>query len=94
MTIAGSFLVPRKSPLKKLERILIKRIGEVSAEKDIGVTQLAGRAGIARSSLWAVMNGHSSPTLDWVQRIADVLEVDPVDLLVGTPARLPRKKAI
>jgi transcriptional regulator with XRE-family HTH domain len=84
--------VARKNPVRKLERILIGRIKELTSEQSMPMSHLAGRAGIARSSLWAVMNGHTSPTLDWVQRIAEVLEVEPIELLTGQPVRLRKKR--
>lgn len=79
--------------MKRLERILIRQIRLVADAKGVPMSHLADRAAISRSSLWEVTNGRASPTLDWVQRIAEALEVDPLDLLQGEPARLPRRPA-
>jgi transcriptional regulator with XRE-family HTH domain len=84
--------VARKNPVRQLERVLIGRIRAVAEERGMPMSHLAARAGISRSSLWEVMNGRASPTLDWVQRIAEVLEVEPLALMTGEPVRLPRRK--
>lgn len=62
------------------------------------MSHVADRAGIARSHLWAILNAERSATLTLVQRLAEVLEVDPLELLTGDAARLPaargRRRAI
>ena len=78
--------------MRRLERVLIGRIRQLTEEREMPMSHLAGRAGISRSNLWEVMNGRASPTLDWVQRVAEVLDVEPTELLVGKPVRLPKAK--
>lgn len=56
------------------------------------MSHLAARAGISRSSMLEVMGGRASPTLDWVQRVAEVLEVEPIELLRGEPVKLAAKR--
>lgn len=76
---------------RRLERVLARRVRELVTERDWAMSHVADRAGIARSHLWALLNAERSATLALVQRLADVLEVDPLELLTGEPARLPRK---
>ena len=44
---------------------------------------LAQRAHVSRAQLYAVLSANSSPSLDWLCRIAEALEVEPTDLLEG-----------
>ncbi len=45
------------------------------------MSHLADRAGVTRSHLWNVMAGRASPTVQWLAKIAAVLDVDPVALM-------------
>jgi transcriptional regulator with XRE-family HTH domain len=67
---------------KGLEAVLAKRLRELAELRGIPLSHLADRAGIARSYLWRVLDAESSATLDLVQRLAAVLNENPVDLLV------------
>jgi len=67
-----------------LEQTLARRIREVAADKGIPISHIADRAGIARSHLFALLRGDRSPTLSLIQRIALVLDVDPLELLRDT----------
>lgn len=51
--------------------------------KGLALSHLADRAGIARSYLWLLLDGAGSVTLATVQRLADVLGVEPLELLTG-----------
>lgn len=64
-----------------LREVLARRLREVAAERDIALTHLADRAGIGRSHLWRLLNGEAAATLDVVDKIADALDVSPLDLL-------------
>ncbi|MBK7583788.1 MAG: helix-turn-helix transcriptional regulator [Myxococcales bacterium] len=81
-----------KAPERRLEHVLARRIRELAAERDKPVSHFADRAGIARSHMWAVLNAERSATLALVQRLADALEVDPLELLRGEPARLRARR--
>lgn len=67
--------------------MLARRLRELAEEREIALSHLADRSGVARSYLWRLLNADSSATLDVVQRLADVLEVPPLDLLVPLRAR-------
>jgi transcriptional regulator with XRE-family HTH domain len=71
-----------------LERVLARRIRELADARDIPVSHIADRALIARSHMWAVLNAERSATLALVQRLAEVLDIDPLELLRGEPARI------
>ena len=44
---------------------------------------LAQRAHVSRAQLYAVLSASSSPSLDWLCRIAEALEVEPHEILRG-----------
>jgi transcriptional regulator with XRE-family HTH domain len=70
----------------ELHERVTSRIRELAEERRISVTHLPDRAGVGRSHFWGVMGGRSSPTLEWLARVAAALEVDVGDLVVA-----PRK---
>jgi len=80
-----------KTPDRRLERVLARRIRELAASREMPMSHVADRAGIARSHMWALLNAERSATLALVQRVADVLEVDPLELLSGEPVRVARR---
>ena len=47
----------------------------LTEEKAIPLTVLADRAGIDRRQLFDMMAGEYDADLDWIERLADVLEV-------------------
>lgn len=57
------------------------RLKEVLKEKNVTAKELAVRAGITPVALSRYINGESSPRLDLVERLAELLEVDIVDLI-------------
>lgn len=64
-----------------LRRVLARRLREVAAERDVALTHVADRAGIARSHMWRLLNGEAAATLDAVDKIAAALDVASIDLL-------------
>src|SRR5690606_20708785 len=85
LAIGDGCHVARSNPVGPLEGVLIGKVREVAEAKGMPMSHVSARAGISRSSMWEVMNGRASPTLDWVQRVAEVLDVDPLELLQGKP---------
>lgn len=67
------------------------RIRLVADAKGMPMSHVSARAGISRRSMWVVMNGRASPTLDRVQSVAEVLDVEPLELLQGKLVRLPKR---
>jgi transcriptional regulator with XRE-family HTH domain len=63
-------------------------IRELAARKRLRLTELADLAGVSRGHLWSVLGGEKSATLDYLCRLARVLEVDPHELV--RPPRKPR----
>ena len=62
---------------------LAKNIRSLARGRRMPMIGLAQRAHVSRAQLYAVLSASSSPSLDWLCRIAEALEVEPHDLLRG-----------
>jgi transcriptional regulator with XRE-family HTH domain len=67
--------------MSRLAAVFAKRIREMARERHLPLSHVADRSSIAHSHFWAILAARSSPTLAMVERIADTLGVDPLDLL-------------
>jgi transcriptional regulator with XRE-family HTH domain len=65
----------------RLEETLARRLRELAKERKVPLSHVADRAGLARSYFWLLLDGSSSATLAVLQRIAEALSVEPVELL-------------
>ena len=72
-------------PVGGLEHVFAERLRAVAKARGIPLSHLADRAEMARSYLWRILASKSSPTLATVQRLAQILDVAPLDLLVAKP---------
>ncbi len=61
------------------------KIRALAKGRKIAITHLAARAGVGAGHFWKVLKGESSPTVSWLERIADVLEVEVADLVTMPP---------
>jgi transcriptional regulator with XRE-family HTH domain len=80
---------------EELNQRVAKRIRTIARERRIPVTHLPDRAAVGRSHFWEVMAGRSSPTLEWLARVAAALDVDPGELVVAVraPSARPARAA-
>ena len=62
---------------------LVSRIRSIAEQRGIALSHLPDRAGVGRSHYWEVLRGRSSPTVEWLQKIAVALEVEVEDLFSG-----------
>jgi transcriptional regulator with XRE-family HTH domain len=80
-----------------LNEVLAKRLRQLAEEKGLPLSHVADRAGMAHSFFWKLLAAESSATLTSVERLAEVLGVDPLELLTeggGAVAKRPgRRKA-
>jgi transcriptional regulator with XRE-family HTH domain len=56
-------------------------VRDIATAKGIALTHLPDRAGVARSYFWDVLGLRRNPTLKWLGKIADALDVDPAELV-------------
>ena len=62
---------------------LAENIRRAARVRRLGMNRLSDLAGVSRAQLYAVLAGRSSPSLEWLCKIADALELDPSALLDG-----------
>ena len=48
---------------------------------------LARRAGVSQSNISSLERGEGNPTIDFLNALADTLEVDTITLILGWPAK-------
>lgn len=65
----------------RLRAILAERLRALAEARGLPLTHLADRANISRSMLWKILNRESSATVDTVEQLAEVLNVEPIELL-------------
>jgi transcriptional regulator with XRE-family HTH domain len=76
--------------------MLAQRLRDIAGEKQIPLSHVADRCGLARSYLWRLLAAKSSATLSVVERLAEVLGVEPIELLTprhAHSAAVERRKA-
>jgi DNA-binding Xre family transcriptional regulator len=73
--------------LDELHKRVATAIRRIASERKMPLTHLPDRAGVTRSHFWAVLGGKKSPTLRWLKRVADTLDVDVADLLARRARR-------
>ncbi len=68
-------------------RRIARRIRTLAQSRHIPLSHLADRAGAGRTHLFNVLAGRASPTIAWLVRIANVLDVDVAELVPRAPRR-------
>jgi DNA-binding phage protein len=66
---------------RELRALVARNIRAVAKRKRVAVTALGDFAGVSRSQIFAVLKSHTSPTLDWIAKVAKALDVEPWQLL-------------
>lgn len=80
--------MPRTTNLNNkppLGALIGKRLKEMGKQQK----QLAKEVGTSQIYLWQIINGRATPTLAMLQRIAEPLDLDPVDLVAALLSREP-----
>lgn len=72
--------------MNELQQRFIAGAHAVADRLRIPWSQLADRAGVSRAQFFEVVDGESSPTLDWISRMARGLGVSPWELLGADPS--------
>lgn len=67
--------------INDLRRIVARNLQRLCKQRDLSLTMLADRAVVNTSYLYRVVNMESSPTVDWLCKVAEVLQVEPYELL-------------
>ncbi len=77
-----------------IRRILAVNIVRLRRAKELSQEALAWEAGVARSYMVKIETAKTSTGLDVIGRLADVLEVEPAELLRLPARRSPRARAV
>ena len=69
----------------EIQRVLARNIRAFARKKKVTLTRLADFAGVGKSQLFRVLSGETSPSLRWIVKVADALDVEPWQLLASRP---------
>jgi hypothetical protein len=74
--------------------ILADNIRREIADRGLGTNKLADFAGVSRSQLYDVLAARKGASVDWVAKIAEMLDIEPWELLrEGGAAKTGRSSA-
>ncbi len=61
--------------------VLAQNLRRISSKRRIGLNALADLAGVSRSQMYDVLAKRKSATIDWLDKVADALDVEVTELL-------------
>ena len=65
----------------ELRETLAANIRKAAERKGMSLNALADFADVSRSQLYDVLGSNKAATVDWIAKVADVLDVEPWELL-------------
>lgn len=65
-----------------LRSVFARNVRSSAEARGVSLNSLADFAGVSRAQMYNVLAGNSSPSLDWIAKVATVLECDAWELLV------------
>ena len=75
-----------------LRAVLARNLRAFARERGIGHSALADFAGVSRAQLYAVLARKASPTVDWLSKVGQALEVEVWRLLAAPASRAKRAR--
>ncbi|MFH1262479.1 MAG: helix-turn-helix transcriptional regulator [Pseudomonadota bacterium] len=66
----------------EIRKTLAKNIRRIAMAKKMSINALADFADVSRSQLYDILSSRKGATVDWIEKIADALEVSVADLFV------------
>lgn len=79
---------------EELRARLASRVREAQELRGITTQELAKQAEVSRPHLHSILGGKFGPSIDYVARLATVLEVDPSALLGSKPITSRTKRVV
>lgn len=64
-------------------RCFTENVRRLAKRQGLSINALADQSGVSRAQMFNVLRGNSSPSLDWISKVAPVLGVFPWELLVS-----------
>lgn len=77
---------------KTLRSVLARNIRATAKEKGKALNTWAELAGISRAQLYAVLGRTTAPTIDWVEKLAQAVDIEPWKLLTPSEQLPPPEK--
>jgi transcriptional regulator with XRE-family HTH domain len=65
----------------EVRKRVASRIRRFAKERRIAITHVADRAGVSRAYFFEVLAGRENPTIGWLVKVGEALDIDPGDLL-------------
>lgn len=78
-----------------IRSVLARNIRALAKEKGKALNTWAELAGVSRAQLYAVLGRKTAPSIDWVEKLAHALDVEPWTLLVPRgpdPPGVPKRR--
>lgn len=66
---------------RELRTLVARNVRSAAKRKGVALTALADFAGVSRSQVFTVLKSATSPTLDWIAKVATALDLEPWQLL-------------
>lgn len=67
----------------RLREVVAKNLRWLRHSKGLSQEELANRAGVNRNYIGMLEREENSPTVDMLEKLAEVLEADPIELLTA-----------
>ena len=75
----------------QLRSVFARNVRATAEARGLSLNGLADFAGVSRAQMYNVLAGNSSPSLDWISKVARVLEMEAWQLLM--PESSPRGRS-
>jgi ribosome-binding protein aMBF1 (putative translation factor) len=75
-----------EATVDELHRRMVHRIREAAQMRNIPLSHLPDRAGVSKAHFFDVMAGRKSPTIQWLSKLAEALDIDTGDFFVKVRA--------
>ncbi len=77
----GSFSDRGVKSSRGIRNTLANNVRRATEKQGLGVNKLADFAGVSRSQLYDVLGSKKGASVDWIDKIAEVLKMEPWQLL-------------
>jgi DNA-binding phage protein len=76
----------------ELRSLLAANVRAAAEGRGVTLTALADFAAVSRAQMFNVVAGKTSPTLDWISKVATALDMEPWQLLAPPTPSPPRAR--
>lgn len=72
---------------REVRALVAKNIRAAATARGVTLTALADFATVSRAQMFNVLRGTTAPTIDWIAKVAEALDVEPWHLLAPRSQR-------